>query len=55
VTIFWAAVGDFLPKALGFGLLALLIVLAAAVYTRWDTRRIAEQQARRLFNGNRKP
>lgn len=42
-------------KIAAMGLFALAIVIAAALATRADNRRIAEQQTRRMFAGNRRP
>lgn len=42
-------------KIAAFGLFALCVVIAAAVVTRADNRRLADRQTRRMFTGNRRP
>jgi len=49
MSIFWHAFGDFIPKALGMGTVALFI----AVATHRTNVKIAEKERARLFKGNR--
>lgn len=42
-------------KIAAMGIVALFVVVAAAVATRADNRRLAERQTRRMFTGNRRP
>lgn len=42
-------------KIAAMGLVALFVIIAAAVATHADNRRLADRQTRRMFAGNRRP